>query len=89
MTLMEAHSKLECTAISETKRVSKKLRYRYNDDYERCEARAIGKSQQNGFVKKSSHNITTKLLSLDISSVKNAEFPEVEVVTKPYWHVYC
>ena len=90
MPLMEAHSKLGHISISETKRISKQLGWRIDDEYERCEACAIGKAQQKGVTKRSNHVIATKngeRVFLDISSVKNTEFPEVEVTPKPYWRI--
>ena len=46
MLLTEAHSKLGHIAISKTKQISKQLGWRIDNEYERCEACAIGKAQQ-------------------------------------------
>jgi hypothetical protein len=55
---------------------------------ERCEACGIGKAQQKGVVKKSTHQPASKngeRMFLDICSVKTTQFPVINSIPKPYW----
>jgi len=88
LSYQEAHAKLGHISINETKRISKSFGWRLTGDEEKCEACAIGKAQQKGVTKSSSHQSASKngeRMFLDLSSVKNTEFPEVDRVPKPYW----
>jgi len=90
MTYLEAHSKLGHVSVNETKRISKSLGWTITNEDQRCQDCAMGKAQQKGVVKKSTHQIATKngeRMFLDLSSVKNTEFPEMDVVPKPYWRI--
>ena len=53
-----------------------------------CETCLIGKAKQKGVVRVSGHQVSEKIgqrIFIDISSVKNPEFLELEVAIRSYW----
>jgi hypothetical protein len=88
--LSEAHQKLGHISIAKTKRIGKSLNWNIVDDIKKCELCTVGKAKQENVIKKSNHETAAEAgerIFLDISSVKNREFPEMESTSKPYWRL--
>jgi hypothetical protein len=92
MSYLEAHAKLGHVSTAETKRIGKLLGWVLTGEEERCKACAIGKAQHKGVVKKSTYHPASKIgkrMFLDISSVKNTDFPEIDSIPKPVLAYDC
>jgi hypothetical protein len=87
MSVDEAHCKLGMS-IQATKAVAKTLNWKLTGAPEVCKACAEGKAKQKNIVarKKPSDDGDGRIF-LDISSVNNTEYPEVENIPKPYWRI--
>ena len=89
MTFLEAHMKLGHPSIQETKK-NQSLGWELTNIETKCEACAIGKAKQKGVTKQSNHQVAKRngeRIFLDLTSLKNTEFPDIEDVPKPYWRI--
>jgi hypothetical protein len=88
MSVDEAHCKLGHMLIQATKAVANTLNWKLTGATEVCKACAEGKAKQkNVIARKKPSNDGDGRIFLDISSVNNTEYPEVENIPKPYWRI--
>ena len=88
MTANQAHQILGHMSNEQTKQVAMQLGWKLTEAFETCEACAVGKACQKNIAtpaKSITRSDKTGRVHIDISSVQNTEFPELESSYKPYW----
>jgi hypothetical protein len=84
----EAHCNLGHMSVQATKVVANELNWKPTGAPEISKACAEGKAKQkNVIAKRKTSNNGNGRIFLDITSVKNTEYPEVESTPKPYWRI--
>jgi hypothetical protein len=88
MSVDEAHCKLGHMSIQATKAFANTLNWKLTGTPQVCKACAEGKAKQKNVVARTKpSNDGDGRIFLDISSVNNTEYPEVEIIPKPYWRI--
>jgi hypothetical protein len=88
--IQEAHSKLGHISIAGTRKVAQSISWDLTGKVKPCEACAVGKVQHQNIVKKSNHKIAENIgqhVFINLTSVKNTEFLDIEHSPKPYWRI--
>jgi hypothetical protein len=90
LTLLEAHDKLGHIGNQATRVTASHLGWVLTDNGVVCESCAEGKARQKNIVVKPGKSpkvLDSGRVYLDISSVRNKDFQELENTTKPYWRI--
>jgi len=88
MTTNQAHRILGHMSNERTKQVAMQLGWKLTEAFVTCEACAIGKARQKNIakpMKSTTRSDKTGRVHIDISSVRNTQFPELESSYKPFW----
>jgi hypothetical protein len=77
-------------SIAATRKIAQSLLWDLTGEMKPCEACAVGKAQRQSIVKKSNNKIAENIgqrIFIDLTSVKNTEFLDIEHTPKPYWRI--
>jgi len=88
--IQEAHSKLGHISFAATRKIAQSMSWVLTGKIRPCESCAVGKARRQNIVKRSNHKIADKIgqrIFIDLTSVKNREFPGIEQLAKPYWRI--
>ena len=86
----EAHELLGHMSFPTTRAIAQELGWELTKGSHVCDACAAGKAKQKNIVSNQSRSEMTEnsgRIFLDISSVRNVEFLDLEVTPKPYWRI--
>jgi hypothetical protein len=77
-------------SIAATRKIAQSISWDLTGEVKPCEACAVGKAQRQNIVKKSNQKIAENIgqrVFIDLTSVKNTKFLDIEHSPKPYWSI--